>query len=90
MKRALTAVLLAVFVFAALFAFAQDRVPRITKEELRAMLGDPAFIILDVRLGQEWSSSDKQIQGAVREDPRDFASWMNKYPKDKTLVFYCS
>ena len=41
-------------------------------------------------VGEEWSGSDKKIQGAVRENPADLASWINKYPKDKTLVFYCS
>jgi hypothetical protein len=28
------------------------------------------------------------IQGAVREDPLKTAEWMEKYGKDKTLVFY--
>jgi hypothetical protein len=27
----------------------------------------------------------------VREDPlKDVQGWFDKYPKDKTLVFYCS
>ncbi len=90
MKRAGMAIFLSAFAFWAVTSLAQDRVPRISKEELRAMLGRPDLVVLDVRVGEEWSGSDKKIQGAVRENPADLASWINKYPKDKTLVFYCS
>jgi rhodanese-related sulfurtransferase len=31
-----------------------------------------------------------KIKGAVREDLEKVDTWMNKYPKDKTLVFYCA
>jgi hypothetical protein len=39
-------------------AFSRE-IPRISEEELRAMVGDPNAIILDVRIGDEWKSSDK-------------------------------
>jgi rhodanese-related sulfurtransferase len=61
-----------------------------TKDELKALLGNPELIILDVRLGGDWKDSDLKIKGAVREDPNDTESWANKYSKDKTLVLYCS
>jgi rhodanese-related sulfurtransferase len=61
-----------------------------TKEELKAKLGDPNFIVVDVRFGADWTGSDLKIKGAVREDPGAVESWANKYPKDKTLVFYCA
>jgi rhodanese-related sulfurtransferase len=64
--------------------------PRMTKEELKAKLGDPNFIVVDVRFGTDWTGSDLKIKGAVREDPGAVESWANKYPKDKTLVFYCA
>ena len=64
--------------------------PRMTKEELKAMLGNPNLIIIDVRYGKDWTDSDLKIRGAVREDPEAFDSWANKYPKDKTLLFYCA
>lgn len=70
-------------------AFSQEA-PRITKQELRAMLGNPDVFIIDVRLQQEWESSEKKIAGAIREDPLEVRSWMPKFSKDKTLVFYCS
>jgi rhodanese-related sulfurtransferase len=59
-----------------------------TKEALKAMLGNPDLIILDVRLGNEWTESDLKIKGAVREDPENIGSWANNYSKNKTLVFY--
>lgn len=69
------------------FALAAD-VPRMTKEELKALLGNPDLIIIDVRLGSDWAGSDLKIKGAFREDPQAVESWANKYSKDKTLVFY--
>jgi hypothetical protein len=70
-------------------AFAAD-VPKISKEELQTMLGNPEAIIIDVRAGGDWSANDSKIKGAIREDPGKVDSWMDKYPKDKTLVFYCA
>jgi hypothetical protein len=63
-------------------------VSRMTKEELKAMLGNPDLIILDVRAGSDWSGSDLKVKGAIREDPGNVKSWANKYSKDKTLVLY--
>jgi hypothetical protein len=68
-------------------AIAAD-VPRITKEELKSMLGNPDVVILDVRGAKQWKASKKKIKGAVWEDPGDTESWTDKYPKDKTLVLY--
>jgi hypothetical protein len=67
------------------------KVPRMTKEDLRSLLDNPEVIILDVRIADEWKRSDLKIKGAVHEDPeKDYRIWGSKYPKDKTLVFYCS
>jgi hypothetical protein len=60
----------------------------ISKEELQPMLGNPGVIIIDVRAGGDWTASDSKIKGAVREEPGKVDSWMDGYPKDKTLVFY--
>ena len=69
----------------------QLRVPRMTKEELKPLLGNPDVMIIDVRAEDDWKEAKWKIQGAVREDSeKDINSWANKYPKDKTLVFYCS
>ena len=69
----------------------QLRVPRMTKEELKPLLGNPDVIIIDVRVEDEWKEAKWKIQGAVREDSeKDINTWANKYSKDKTLIFYCS
>jgi hypothetical protein len=69
----------------------EAKIPRMTKEELKSMLGHPDVTIVDVRLGEDWKKSNWKIQGAVREDPeKDIKFWAEKFPKDKTLVFYCS
>ncbi|PKN62907.1 MAG: hypothetical protein CVU57_22250 [Deltaproteobacteria bacterium HGW-Deltaproteobacteria-15] len=65
-------------------------VPRISKEEVRKMLGNPGCIIIDVRQRADWDASKEKIKGAVREDPDKVASLMDRYPKDKTLIFYCA
>ena len=67
------------------------KVPRITKEKMMPMLGGPEVIILDVRSAQGWKNAEWKIKGAVREDRNEESSaWMDKYPKDKTLVLYCA
>jgi len=61
-----------------------------TKEQVRSMLGKPDVIIIDVRTNYDWDNSKTKIPGAVREEGMKFGSWMNKYPKDKTIVLYCA
>jgi len=65
-------------------------VPRISKEELLAMMTNPDVIIIDVRLSGDAANSGSKIKGAIREDPQKVETWMDKYPRDKTLVFYCA
>ena len=73
----------------ALAALAQEA-PRITKEELKEMLGNPDVIIIDLRLGRDWENSELRIEGALREDPGNLNSSISKYPREKTLVLYCA
>jgi len=87
----LTAIVVA-FAVAAVFAtpvFAQETT-RMSIEELKGMLGNPDLVVVDVRRGGDWKSSAVKIKGAVREDPEKADTWMSKYSKDKTLVFYCA
>ena len=67
-------------------------IPRISKEELKSMLGNPDVVVIDVRAFLDHKTSVKQIKGAVREDPdpTQVKSWANKYSKDKTIVLYCA
>ncbi len=66
---------------------AQD-VPRITKEELKGILGQPEVVVIDVRLSQNWQDSDLKIKSAIRGNPDNFSSWFDQFPKEKTLVLY--
>ena len=62
---------------------------RMSKEELKSMLGNPGVTILDVRASGDWDNGKTKIQGAIREDPNKNAkSWADKYSKDKTIVLY--
>jgi predicted sulfurtransferase len=67
-----------------------EEIPRMTKEDLKGMLGKPEVIVIDVRSKADWDGSKLKIKGAVREDPKKVASWMDKYSKDKVIVFYCA
>jgi hypothetical protein len=86
---------LTLFILAAVFTLlvstsAVANVDKMTKEELIKNMGEENVLILDVRTGRDWSSSEFKIKGADRTAPQDFQSWSNKYPKDKTLVLYCA
>ena len=87
----LTAIVVA-FAVAAVFATpaAAQEAKRMTIEELKGMLGNPDLVVVDVRRDGDWKSSAVKVKGAVREDPEKVDTWMSKYSKDETLVFYCA
>ena len=92
MKKGLFVVPLLIFFVVGVFAtFARSAdVPRMKKDELKAMLGNPDLVILDVRAQSDWKGDDSKIKGAIREDPESVKSWAEKYSKDKTFVLYCA
>ena len=65
-------------------------VKRMTVKELDGILGNDKVVVLDVRAGRDWGSSEFKIKGAYRADPGDFKAWAEKFPKDHTLVLYCA
>ena len=65
-------------------------VPRMTVDELKAVLGNDNVIVLDVRSGRDWKSSEFKIKGAKRAHPGEINTWAGTFPKDKTLVLYCA
>lgn len=65
-------------------------VPRMSTDDLKARLGEPEVVVLDVRTPADWEGSQWKIQGAVREDPFNTDAWAEKYPKDKRIVLYCA
>jgi len=72
------------------FAISAD-VPMMTKDQLKAILGNPDLVILDVRLGSDYFSSDLKIKGAIRPDMgANICQTALTYPKGKTFVIYCA
>lgn len=92
MKKKLLVALMFIFLTVGLFTtFALcANVPMITKEELKAMLGNPDLVIFDVRLSSEYFSSDLKIKGAARPLGECIAAAAFEYPKGKTFVSYCA
>ena len=71
--------------------WAAEKVPRMTKEQLKELMGKPDMVILDVRSSSDWAKGQTKIQGAVREDPgKPTKTWAEKYAKDKTIILYCA
>ena len=69
---------------------ASVEVPRISIESTKQMLANPDVVIIDVRTAKTWWRSTAKIENAVREEPDSLKRWEEKYPKEKTLIFYCS
>lgn len=88
--RSLLVSLLIAFVLGELSPLAAADVSLISKEELKNKLGSDAVVVIDVRTGSDWSSSEFKIQGAVREDPEAVDSWASNYSKNLTVVLYCA
>ncbi len=93
MEKKLLAILMLILLTIGLFAtftLSAD-VPGMTKDELKAMLGNSDLVILDVRMGSDYFSSDLKIKEAVRPEmgnPLHTTVWT--YPKGKTFVVYCA
>lgn len=81
--------LLVMLLSVAEIGLSQD-IKRMSKEELKAMIDDPDLVIIDVRSGRDWKSSESKIKAAVREDPYKPKAWAHEYEKDKTFVLYCA
>ena len=65
-------------------------VGRMDKDELKALLDNPDIVILDVRTSSDWNRSEYKIKGAHRLDQSNADKVETMYPKDKTIVTYCS
>ena len=88
-KYSASIVLLVFLALAYGIAWADDT-HTMTKEQLRPLLTESDVIVIDVRTNYDRDNGKAKIPGALREEGMKFASWMNKYPKDKTLVLYCA
>ncbi len=66
-----------------------EQVPRLTKEQVRDMLGKPDVVIIDIRFIKQYEQSDRKIPGAVFVQPENFDEFVKNHPqKDRTYVLY--
>lgn len=61
-----------------------------TKDELKAVMGDSQVVILDVRTGRDWSNSEFKIKGAIRVDQGKIDATAEKLDKGSKIVLYCA
>lgn len=67
-----------------------DDIPRVTADELKAELGAPDLVILDVRRGKDWEASEFKIVGATYFDPKQADEHFAAWDKGKRYVLYCA
>jgi len=65
-------------------------VPRVSKDYLKAKLGSPDLLLVDVRAKNDWEISNEKISGAVRMDPKTVDTWLETLPKDREIILYCA
>lgn len=65
--------------------------PRITADDLkRRMDAGEDFTVIDVRNPQAWAQSDVALPGAVRVPLDEYERYLNRIPKDRPVVTYCT
>ena len=70
---------------------AEDNIPRITVQELKAKVDKGEdLVILDVRTGIDYERSKIKIKGAVRMSIVKIKFRYKELPKDKEIVTYCT
>lgn len=65
-----------------------QEVPRMSKEQVREIMGNPGVAVIDVRTEAQWKAAKAKVEGADRQNPMDFAA--NRYSKNQILVLYCA
>ncbi len=65
-------------------------VPRVSKDYLKAKLGSPDLVLVDVRSKNDWENSSDKITGAARMDPKAVDTWLETLPKDREIILYCA
>jgi len=87
--NAATAGLVTVLVLLLVLSAVAADVPRLTKEEVKGLLGKPDVTIIDVR-AEGVQPGDVKIVGAVVKDPTKVEEWGKDFSKAQTLILYCS
>ncbi len=92
MKKIVFIVTMFLFASSLAAAFAAE-VPRMSKEELKAVMGSGEVVIMDTRSGKDWKSSEFKIKGAIRTAADTIDEWLpniTKKNESKKLVIYCA
>ena len=93
-KPLLIATLAAALMLIALAAYSAmpttvEQVPRLTKEQVRGMLGKPDVVIVDARYIKQYEESDRKLPGAVFVEPEKIDDFVRSHPKkDATYILY--
>jgi hypothetical protein len=59
-------------------------IPFISIAELKAKLGEPSVVILDVRIPKHIAASRFKVKGAVWVKPKEIDQWVQSFTKDAT------
>lgn len=91
MKKLFAVVTVLGFLLPAIVFAADDSVPRITKEELKAKMDKGQdIIVLDVRTGGSYDGSKVKIKGALRIAPDEVETRYKELTKAKEIITYCT
>jgi rhodanese-related sulfurtransferase len=64
---------------------------RINIEDLRRrMESGEDFVFIDTRNPQAWAQSDVTLPNAIRVPADDLEKYLDKIPRDKSVVTYCT
>lgn len=86
MKKLVPVLLIMLFSVVPVFSGSVDKM---NKDELKSLLGSETLVILDVRTGRDWSTSEFKIKDAIRVEGKDLSAASN-FTKDHTFVLYCA
>lgn len=65
--------------------------PRITPEEVQRKIdGGEEVVFIDARSPASWESSTEKIRNAIRVPPDEVSSHLDRIPKGRSLVTYCT
>lgn len=92
MQKLYRCVITLILAMVPVFAGAVDEaVPRITKEELKAKIGNgEGVVVLDVRAKGSYEGSNIKIKGAIRIAPEEIEARYKELPQDREIVAYCT
>jgi rhodanese-related sulfurtransferase len=65
-------------------------VKRMDVDTLKSHIEKGDVVVLDVRSGRDWRSSEFKIKGALRADPGKMDAWSAGLDKSKAIVTYCA